>query len=255
MAGCQQPWRATRGHQKPCTVFFLVLLQRCLPRQVELIKELRAALGTKYGLTCVLPQDYGYLKGIDIKSLAEYVDWFNVLTYDLHGDWDANDPDLGPKIRPHTDLQEIDKHLKALWESGVEPSKFALGLAYYGRGYTATDPDCLYYGCKFTGSSTKDLCSNQNGILSNCEIKRKIHNGAQTNMITGGAATKQLFWANQWVSYDDSETIALKKGLADERCMSGTAIWAIDYDSCDGRSVESYVMICLCINFRQWIGS
>jgi GH18 family chitinase len=204
------------------------------------MKELRAALGTKYGLTGVLPQDLGYLQGIDVKSLAEYVDWFNVLTYDLHGHWDAKTPELGPKIRPHTDLKELDQHLNALWETGVKPSKFALGLAYYGRGYTAADPNCLYYGCTFTGPSVKDLCSNQDGILSNCEIKRKIKNGAKTNMIVGGAATKQLFWDNQWISYDDDETIALKKGLADEHCMSGTSIWAIDYDSCDGRSVYAH---------------
>ena len=199
------------------------------------MKEVREAFGTKYGLTCVLPQDYGYIKNIDIMGLSEHVDWFNVLTYDLHGHWDARSPDLGPKMRPHTDLKEIDQHLNALWDTGVEASKFVLGLSYYGRGFTAKDQDCLYYGCEFTGPSTKDLCSNQDGILSNCEIKRKIKNGAKTGMIEGGAAAKQLFFANQWLSYDDAETIALKKSFADERCMSGTAIWALDYDSCDGR--------------------
>jgi GH18 family chitinase len=153
----------------------------------------------KYGLTYVLPQEYGYLQGIDVPALAKHVDWFNVFTYDLHGAWDKNIPELGPKMRPHNDLKEIDEHLKALWNTGVEPKKFALGLAYYGRGYTAQDPGCLYYGCPFVGPSTKGLCSNQDSILSNCEIKRKIKEGAQTNMIIGGAASKQLFWANQLV--------------------------------------------------------
>jgi GH18 family chitinase len=57
-------------------------------------------------------------------------------------------------------------------------------------------------------------------------------------MIIGGAASRQLFWADQWVSYDDSDTIVMKKAFADEHCMGGTAIWAIDYDSCDGRLVQ-----------------
>jgi chitinase len=64
------------------------------------MKDLREALGTKYGLTCVLPQDAGFLAGIDIAGLAPYVDWFNVLTYDLHGVWDGKLAEVSSKIRP-----------------------------------------------------------------------------------------------------------------------------------------------------------
>jgi GH18 family chitinase len=202
---------------------------------VALFKELRAAFGNDYGLTCALPHDYAFLKNIDVKGLSEHVDWFNVLTYDLHGTWDEKSPDLGPRMRSHTDLKEIDSHLSALWDTGVKPEKFTLGLAYYGRGYTAKSKDCLYYGCDFKGPSYKRPCTNQAGIISNCELKGLISKGtAKTGLIIGGAGAKHAYWDDQWVSYDDAETIALKKGLADERCMSGTAIWAIDYDTCEG---------------------
>ncbi|KAL1598813.1 hypothetical protein SLS60_007955 [Paraconiothyrium brasiliense] len=90
--------------------------------QVNLMKELRDALGKDYGLTCVLPHDNTFLHGIDVKGLSQHVDWFNILTYDLHGSWDENNPALGAKIRPHTDLKEIDAHLEALWATGVDPN-------------------------------------------------------------------------------------------------------------------------------------
>lgn len=39
------------------------------------------------------------MKGFDLKGLEPYVDWLNVMTYDLHGSWDR--PTLA---LPHTNL-------------------------------------------------------------------------------------------------------------------------------------------------------
>lgn len=52
---------------------------------VTLVQELRAAFGNKYGLTITLPTSYWYLQHIDVKKMEDSVDWFNMMTYDLHG--------------------------------------------------------------------------------------------------------------------------------------------------------------------------
>lgn len=52
--------------------------------QVDLLKELREALGSRR-LGVVLPAQYEYLKHLDPKTLETSVDFFNVLAYDLHG--------------------------------------------------------------------------------------------------------------------------------------------------------------------------
>lgn len=60
---------------------------------VTFIANLRAALtatGGSYGLTLTLPASYWYLRNFDIVHLEPYVDWFNFLSYDLHGTWDAS---------------------------------------------------------------------------------------------------------------------------------------------------------------------
>ncbi|PVI01185.1 glycoside hydrolase family 18 protein, partial [Periconia macrospinosa] len=193
--------------------------------QVTLLKELREALGTTYGLSCVLPLDGSYLRGIDISGIASQVDWLNVLTYDLHGAW-------GAQIRPHTDVKEIDEKLNALWESGVNPRKFTFGLSYYGRGYTLSDRNCQHVGCSFSAPSQQGKCSKQTGILSNTEIKRIIREkNLRPEMIEDGSGSMQVAWDDQWIGYDSPRTIGKKKELANDRCMGGTAIWAIDYDS------------------------
>ena len=52
------------------------------------MKELRAAFGN-LGVTATLPSSYWYLKGFDVKNLEQYVDWFNFMSYDIHGTWDG----------------------------------------------------------------------------------------------------------------------------------------------------------------------
>ena len=57
---------------------------------VSFLKALKNALGSgghKYGLTITLPSSYWYMQNFDIKKIADIVDWFNVMTYDLHGTW------------------------------------------------------------------------------------------------------------------------------------------------------------------------
>ncbi|KAF2621430.1 glycoside hydrolase family 18 protein, partial [Macroventuria anomochaeta] len=202
--------------------------------QVDLTKELREALGSR-GLSVVLPAQYEYLKNIDPKALEAQVDSFNVLAYDLHGLWDATIPGLGARVKPHTDLKEIATALDLFWFNDVNPSKINLGIANYGRGYTLEDASCARYDCPWTGPSNAGECTELAGVLSQCEIQRIIRQkNLKPEIIDGGAGVKQIVFDGQWVGYDDNETLGLKMELANNRCLGGTTLWAIDYASCGG---------------------
>lgn len=49
---------------------------------VTLIKEMRAAFGTKYGITVTLPTSYWYLQHFDLAGIQPNVNWFNLMSYD-----------------------------------------------------------------------------------------------------------------------------------------------------------------------------
>ena len=42
---------------------------------VSLVKEMRAAFGTKYGISLTLAPDYWYLRYFDAIAMEPYVDW------------------------------------------------------------------------------------------------------------------------------------------------------------------------------------
>lgn len=51
---------------------------------VTFLQELKAAIGGK-GLTATLPSSYWYMQGFDVVGMEQYVDWFNFMSYDIHG--------------------------------------------------------------------------------------------------------------------------------------------------------------------------
>lgn len=55
------------------------------------MQRLRQALkkaNPEYGVSVTLPISFWYLQHFDIKALQQSVDWFNIMSYDLHGSWD-----------------------------------------------------------------------------------------------------------------------------------------------------------------------
>ncbi|KAF2012825.1 glycoside hydrolase family 18 protein, partial [Aaosphaeria arxii CBS 175.79] len=201
---------------------------------VSLVIELRKTFGKSFGLSSILAPDFWYLSNMDPKAMEAQVDWFNFMAYDLHGAWDQNTPGLGNKIRPHTDLREIEKDLLPLWYNELNPKKVNLGVAYYGRGYTASDKKCLQFGCEFSGPSAASNCTKAPGLLSNHEISRLIKDKNLKPELMKDAAVKQIAWDDQWIGYDDDETHNMKLAHANERCLGGSFIWSIDFGSGSG---------------------
>ncbi len=47
------------------------------------------------------------MRNFDIVSIEPIIDWFNIMTYDLHGTWDGTDKFIGNISLAHTNLTEI----------------------------------------------------------------------------------------------------------------------------------------------------
>ncbi|ETS77353.1 hypothetical protein PFICI_11227 [Pestalotiopsis fici W106-1] len=208
---------------------------------LELVAEMKQSFGGSYGISATVPSSYWYLQHFDVKTMQEYVDWFNFMSYDIHGTWDSSNKFTGPYIRPHTNLTEIQDGLSLLWRAGIKPEKVVLGLGWYGRSFTLADPGCTTPNkvCQFTAGANPGDCTNSAGTLSNAEIKRILKRGAATEQYDKTAAVKWMTWnTDQWVSYDDGVTMQQKINAANELCLGGTMIWSLDQDNSDGDSMS-----------------
>ncbi|KAF7159650.1 hypothetical protein CNMCM5623_005030 [Aspergillus felis] len=181
----------------------------------------------------------GYLKGFDIAGMAQYVDFFNFMSYDIHGTWDGNSKWTDSVINPHTNLTEISVGLDLLWRNGIDPKKVLLGLGFYGRSFTLADSSCNTPGCKFytenksTGGAVAGECTGTSGILSDYEISRIINDYSVNVMYDETAGVNWMTWSgNQWrisrVSFDNGRTLKQKADFANSKCLGGLFGWALD---------------------------
>ena len=59
--------------------------------------------------------------------------------------------------------------------------------------------------------------------MSFAEIERQVASGAKVTL-DQSAAVKIVTWSNQWVSYDDEDTLKLKIEYANSKCLGGTMV-------------------------------
>jgi chitinase len=89
----------------------------------------------------------------------QYVDFTNLMAYDLHGTWDGPEDQIGSIVLAHTNLSEIDTALSLFWRNGVDPGKINLGIGFYGRSFQLADPGCWQPGCPFKGGAAPGFVS------------------------------------------------------------------------------------------------
>ncbi|KAL8785611.1 MAG: hypothetical protein Q9213_003265 [Squamulea squamosa] len=195
---------------------------------VALIREMRVAWNKDYGISATLAPGI-YLRGFDPKGMELHVDFFTFLSYDLLAPSSAEGT-----ARPHTDIREIEKGIVALSADKLDSRQFNMALKNYGRGYTLADPKCTHAGCKVSGPSKPGPCMGQAGILSNIEISDIAQQRHLKAQLVPNSMSKEISWEDQWIGFDDPETLAMKTHWAAENCLGGTVLWSLDMNSGEG---------------------
>ncbi|KAG7412159.1 Chitotriosidase-1 [Fusarium oxysporum f. sp. rapae] len=203
------------------------------PKFMERLKSMMDSADK--GLSITLPASYWYLRQFDIKKLEKTVDFFNIMSYDLHGAWDQGKNYTQPFLNAHSNLTEIDLALDLLWRNNIQSDKVVLGMGFYGRAFSVQTGTCTKPGCLFKAAGKAGDCSREKGILLNSEIVTTIKKYNIKPEFYKEEAVKVAKWGNQWVSYDDEDTFKLKTDYAKSRCLGGVMVWAISHDTKEAR--------------------
>ncbi|KAJ5689373.1 hypothetical protein N7462_003765 [Penicillium macrosclerotiorum] len=210
----------------------------------KFLKSLKSTLNKtpgRNGISISIPSSPWYLEHFDMKELSESVDFFNMMTYDLHGTWSRGNLQTGHAwtgdyLNGHTNLTEIDMALDLLWKKDIPKSKVVMGLAFHGRSYIIGD-DCSEPGCVYLSGGVDAGCSSETGVIFNADIY-KVREASQISgqihdlaVLYEEAAIKVDKLGDKWVSYDDADTFRLKIKYAEMESLGGVMVWAVSRDT------------------------
>ncbi|MGY1497533.1 glycosyl hydrolase family 18 protein [Streptomyces sp. QTS52] len=206
------------------------------PAFKNLLSALRTTFGANYLVTAAITADGssgGKLDAADYGGASAYADWYNVMTYDYFGAFDADGP-----TAPHSPLTSYAgipaagfnsaDAIAKLKAKGVPAAKLLLGIGFYGRGWTGVTQSAP--GGTATGAAPGTY---EAGIEDYKILKTSC---PATGTIAG---TAYAYCGNNWWSYDTPATIAGKMTWAKNQSLGGAFFWEFSGDTSNGELVSA----------------
>lgn len=205
-----------------------------------LLKKIREKLNAQelkdnkdYLLTIAAGASNYYIENTEVEKFQNYLDYVNLMSYDIHGPWDAytdfNSPLYNNNDESYQYKISIDSSVKSWLNAGLPADKLVVGIPFYGYVYTVSKN--TNNGLYQTHSQGRSLGFDviKNDYLSNPEYLKNFH---------AESLVPWLYNGRKFISYDDSHSIALKAEYIREKNLGGAMIWELSQDS-EGQLLNS----------------
>lgn len=198
-----------------------------------LLKSIREALdekgsqdGRHYLLTIAAGADQYYIDGTEMDQVQQYLDFVQLMTYDMRGGFQVLTGHHTNLYTPTGDLFRIstDASVNLFVRAGAPKEKIVIGAAFYSRVWKEV-PDRNHglhqmagstggYGPDFTELTANYI--NKNGYIRYWDEE---------------ACAPYLFNGSSLISYDDEESIQCKCDYVKEKGLGGIMFWEYSCDT------------------------
>ncbi|MEU3663114.1 glycoside hydrolase family 18 chitinase [Streptomyces sp. NPDC032940] len=201
----------------------------------SMMKAMRAEFGNDL-VTAAVTADAstgGKIEAADYGTAAQYIDWYNVMTYDFFGAWAKNGP-----TAPHSPLTSYDgipqqgfnsaEAIAKFKATGVPATKLLLGIGFYGRGWTGVTQAAP------GGTATGPAAGTYEAGIEDYKVLKN------TCPATGTVAgTAYAHCGTNWWSYDTPATVKSKMDWAENQGLGGAFFWEFSGDTANGELVSA----------------
>lgn len=195
----------------------------CSPEDTEnytlLVKQLRETLGPNYLLTyagyCGSPEGDKRLRFINVADVDPYVDFVNIMTYDIASGSGGQHQSALYKSSMST-YWDMDRTFEEYVKAGIDPSKLVMGIPFYARHDFETG---YGIGCVDFRDFDKYYTADKGFKIDNWDDVAKVP-----------YITKD---GKMWAGYDNPRSIAIKGEWIIHNGMKGLMYW--DYNADDNQ--------------------
>ncbi|WP_027469308.1 glycoside hydrolase family 18 protein [Deefgea rivuli] len=209
-----------RPEDKQNFTLMLASIRQHLDAQSE--REQRASQDL-YLLTIAAGAGQYYLDGVELPQVAAQCDFINLMTYDFYNGWATN---AGHHANLYTaahdpDADSADRAVRLYLANGVSADKIVLGCPFYGRSLRGVAAPGL--GAAGTPKS--------NGTYSYQQIATELlPSGRYIRHWDAAAQVPWLYSGDEFISYEDAESIALKGQYVQQHGLAGAMFWEYTED-------------------------
>lgn len=210
---------------------------------VLLLQELRTAFdewaashapGYHFLVTVASPAGPATYEQLELGDMAEYVDSWNLMSYDYAGSWSDNS---GHQANIYFDSSNMDatpystdQAVKAYLASGIAPSSIILGLPLYGRSFEDTTGIGDAYNGVGPGDGTFGVGQWRYKDLPRPGAVEHFDNVADATY-SYDTSTEEL------ISYDNVHSTIVKSTYLKGKGLGGAMFWSIDSDKTGSESL------------------
>lgn len=217
---------------------------------LEFIQALRARLGRNFLITFQLPACRKGNCAPPMKEFSRHLDYLFLMTFDYKLD-DLSKTKLTSGLYYYEGDRktaiETESCLDRWVNDDVPKYKIIPGIATYGRSFTLNNPKKngvsaklkkrhpLGYGANFTKTD---------GYMDYVETCRRVKYFDWNREWVKYAATPYIYYKDQWVSYDDVDSVDVKAKWFRAHWYGGIFVWSLDADDYLGNCVgELFPMV------------
>lgn len=197
-----------------------------------LLKTIREALdrqgerdGRHYLLTIAAGADQYYVDGTEMDRAQQYLDFVQLMTYDMRGGFQVLTGHHTNLYTPTGDLFRIstDASVNLFVRAGVPKEKIVIGAAFYSRVWHQV-PD-RNQGLHQMAGTTGGYGPNFTTLAS-----EYINQNGYTRYWDAEACAPYLFNGSSLISYDDEESIGHKCEYVKDHGLAGIMFWEYSLD-------------------------
>ncbi|MCX7745716.1 MAG: glycosyl hydrolase family 18 protein [Clostridia bacterium] len=202
---------------------FTLMLQKIR----EKLNALEVTDGKKYLLTIATGAAQEYVNSIEFNLISGVLDFVNIMTYDFHNGVTTvtgHHTNLYTSSYDNGDKMSAEKGVTSHLAAGVPANKLVLGVAFYGRGWVATNTanNGLY----------QPVSSGSGGEYPyNSLVANYINKGGYIRFWDDSAKAPYLWNGSRFITYDDPESLGHKTSFIKSKGLGGAMFWEYTQDN------------------------
>ncbi len=202
----------------------------------EKLDALGAETGRRYEISVASAAGPEKIANFNLSELKDFVDFFNVMTYDFHGTWES---ETGHQSALQGDSigYDISTAVDLYLQAGVDPARIVLGSPAYTRAWKGVQSSPDEYGVEDFGygDSTAGAAPGtfEAGVYDYKDLLSQYRSGGWKLIWDDKAQAAYLWNPEQQIfsSFETPATVALKSAWAREKGLGGMMFWDLSNDA------------------------